>query len=101
MHCLGLPPLLPANSLMQESIPTAPWAYFEHPSSGSQPPARSSGNGPTTNYAYGPLAYYVSWDIEVMDTSSTWLKMMVRCQYLDRTFNQWHGTTVSSFRFRD
>lgn len=80
---------------------TAPWAYFEHPSAGSQPPARSSGNGPTTNYAFGPLAYYVSWDIEMMDTNSTWLKMMVRCQYLDRAFNQWHGTTVSSFRFRD
>ena len=24
---------------------TSPWAYFEHPSAGSQPPARSSGNG--------------------------------------------------------
>lgn len=80
---------------------TAPWTYFEHPSGGAQPPARSSGNGPTTNYAFGPLAYYVSWDIEVMDTNSTWLKMMVRCQYLDRAFNQWHGTTISSFRFRD
>lgn len=80
---------------------TAPWAYFEHPNGGAQPPARSSGNGPTTNFAFGPLAYYVSWDIEVMDTSSTWLKMMVRCQYLDSTFNNWHGTTISSFRFRD
>lgn len=83
------------------SSTTSPWAYFEHPSSGAQPPARSAGNNPTSNYAFGPRAYYVSWDIEIMDTNSTWLKMMVRCQYLDRAFNQWHGTTISSFRFRD
>ena len=80
---------------------TSPWAYFEHPSGGAQPPGRSAGNNPTSNYAFGPRAYYVSWDIEVQDTASTWLKMMVRCQYLDRAFNQWHGTTISSFRFRD
>lgn len=80
---------------------TLPWAYFEHPSSGAQPPARSASNGPTTNYAHGPRAYYVSWDIELMDSNSTWVRMMVRCQYLDRAFNQWHGTTISSYRFRD
>lgn len=92
----------PPSQLVDTGVDTtAPWAYFEHPTSGAQPPARSSGNNATTNYAFGPLAYYVTWDIESMDTPATWLKMMVRCQYLDSTFNQWHGTTISSFRFRD
>ena len=80
---------------------TAPWAYFEWPLAGAQPPARSATNDANTSYAFGPARYFVSWDIEVMDSNSTWVKMMVRCQYLDSTFNQWHGTTISSFRFRD
>lgn len=102
LHALPWTSSSTASSLVDSGVDTtAPWAYFEHPSGGAQPPARSAGNNPTTNYAFGPRAYYVSWDIEVQDTNSTWLKMMVRCQYLDRAFNQWHGTTISSFRFRD
>lgn len=80
---------------------TGAWDFLEHPSSGIQPPARSAGNNATTNYAYGPRVYYVTWDVEEMDTNATWMKMIVRCQYLDEAFNQWRGTTISSFRFRD
>ena len=80
---------------------TGAWDYFEHPNGGAQPGAMSAGNSARSNYAYGPRAYYVTWDITHMDSDSTWLKMMVKCQYLDRAFNQWKGTTISSFRFRD
>jgi len=36
-----------------------------------------------------------------MDSSPTWVRVRVRCQYRDDAFNRWHGTTVSSYRFRD
>lgn len=45
--------------------------------------------------------YWVSWDVEPMDTDETWARIRVRCVYQDRAFNQWRGTTISSFRFRD
>ena len=45
--------------------------------------------------------YWVSWDVESMDTDETWARIRVRCVYQDRAFNQWRGTTISSYRFRD
>jgi hypothetical protein len=45
--------------------------------------------------------YYVTWDVEDMDSDGTWLRLRVRCQYEDSAFNSWRGTTVSSYRFRD
>lgn len=91
----------PADLVDGSTIGSGAWDFLEHPSSGSQPPGRSAGNNAVTNYAYGPRVYFVSWDVENMDTDSTWLKMVIRCQYLDQAFNQWRGTTISSYRFRD
>ena len=91
----------PADLVDGATIGTGAWDFLEHPSSGAQPPGRSAGNNAITNYAYGPRVYFVSWDVEHMDTNSTWLKMVIRCQYLDQAFNQWRGTTISSYRFRD
>lgn len=45
--------------------------------------------------------YWVSWQSEAMDTDNTWVRLRVRCVYQDRTFNQWRGTTISAYRFRD
>jgi len=45
--------------------------------------------------------YWVSWDVQDMDTDKTWKRIRVRCVYQDRSFNQWRGTTISSYRFRD
>ncbi|NOY28276.1 MAG: hypothetical protein GXP62_20645 [Oligoflexia bacterium] len=45
--------------------------------------------------------YWVSWDIANMDTDLTWVRIRVRCVYQDKFFNQWIGTTISSYRFRD
>jgi len=76
-----------------------PWVYLEHPSTG--PLAKNAGNDAASSYANGPKVYYVTWDIENMDTDETWVRMRVRCQYMDKAFSQWKGTTLSSYRFRD
>ncbi|MFZ5479165.1 MAG: type IV pilus modification PilV family protein [Myxococcota bacterium] len=48
-----------------------------------------------------PVMYRVTWDVEAMDGDETWLRLRVRCTYEDSAFNTTHGTTISSFRFRD
>lgn len=87
------------DTMVDPTTAAAPWAYLEHPSSGGAPtPVNASEN---TNTAYGQSIYYVTWDIEDMDTAGTWARIRVRCQYDDQAFNTWHGTTISSYRFRD
>jgi type II secretory pathway pseudopilin PulG len=75
------------------------WAWLEHPDGGVQPSAVNASAGSDSDV--GPLSYYVTWDVEYMDTDPTWLRLRVRCQYRDETFSAWRGTTVSAFRFRD
>lgn len=95
----GAPPDL-TDSTTDPTTTSTPWLpYMELPLAGSVPPARNGGNSPNT--IYGPLSYFVSWDILPMDTNETWSRIRVRCQYFDNAFSKWHGTTVSSFRFRD
>ena len=45
--------------------------------------------------------YAVTWDVEDMDTDQMWMRIRVRCSYEDKAFNQFKGTTILSFRFRD
>ena len=85
------------SDLGSDSSEDDSWTYLPHPSGG--PDAVDAGN--TTAESIGEAEYYVSWDIEEMDSEATWLRMRVRCQYKDAAFNQWKGTTVSSYRFRD
>jgi Tfp pilus assembly protein PilV len=73
------------------------WVTLEHPSTGA---VAVNAAHQTTN-TLGEPTYFVSWDVEDVGTTEQWVKLMVRCQYRDDAFNQWHGTTVSSFRFRD
>jgi len=54
-----------------------------------------------TDPAQGPLLYTVTWDVADMDADATWIRLRVRCTYPDSTFNTFHGTTISSYRFRD
>lgn len=49
----------------------------------------------------GPPLYSLSWDVEDMDDDGTWTRIRVRCTYDDAAFDTKHGTTISSFRFRD
>ena len=76
---------------------TDKWSYLPHPSGG--PNAVDAGN--TTSGDFGEALYNVSWHIEDMDSEPTWVRMRVRCQYKDVAFNQWKGTTIASYRFRD
>jgi prepilin-type N-terminal cleavage/methylation domain-containing protein len=78
---------------------STPWAYLEHPNSAAQPSALNAANESTS--ALGKPIYYVTWDVEDMDTDGTWTRVRVRCQYEDSAFNSWRGTTVASYRFRD
>jgi prepilin-type N-terminal cleavage/methylation domain-containing protein len=77
----------------------APWAYLEHPNSSSAPPAVNASGTPSLTL--GPRRYYVTWDAKMMDTKETWMRIRVRCQFKDTTFNTTKGTTISSYRFRD
>ena len=78
------------------------WDPLYHPSNGSQPTAVNSlmeeDGSESTN---APAAtYYITW--EMTETTQTdWVKLHVRCTWEDRTFATWHGTTVSSYRYRD
>jgi Tfp pilus assembly protein PilV len=73
------------------------WAYLPHPV--GDPSAVNASNNDDTDD--GQPTYYISWDIENMDSDPTWVRMRVRCQYEDVAFNVWKGTTISSYRFRD
>lgn len=54
-----------------------------------------------TSETLGPPIYSLSWDVQHMDDDNTWTRLRVRCTYDDAAFNTQHGTTISSFRFRD
>ena len=73
------------------------WTYLPHPTGG--PDEVNAAN--ETDETNGEPTYFISWDIHEMDEDVTWLRMRVRCQYKDVAFNQWKGTTISSYRFRD
>jgi type II secretory pathway pseudopilin PulG len=76
------------------------WDYLEHPNAGGVPNQINAAMEYTDTLGQKP-DYYISWDVEDMDSSPTWVRLRVRCQYRDDAFNRWHGTTVSSYRFRD
>jgi len=75
------------------------WTYLPHPTGG--PDEVNAAN--ETDSTNGEPTYYVSWDVHEMDEGDevTWVRLRVRCQYQDVAFNQWKGTTISSYRFRD
>ena len=73
------------------------WTYLPHPTGG--PDEVNAAN--ESDETKGKPTYLISWDIHEMDEDVTWLRMRVRCQYKDVAFNQWKGTTISSYRFRD
>ncbi|MBM4392184.1 MAG: prepilin-type N-terminal cleavage/methylation domain-containing protein [Deltaproteobacteria bacterium] len=49
----------------------------------------------------GPTLYTITWDVEDMDDDGTWIRVRVRCTYDDAAFDTKHGTTISTYRFRD
>jgi prepilin-type N-terminal cleavage/methylation domain-containing protein len=73
------------------------WVDLPHPSGG--PDAVNAAHSTDTDE--GQATYFVSWDVEEMDSDATWVRLRVRCKYEDKAFNVWKGTTISSYRFRD
>lgn len=70
---------------------------LEWPSAPAEVNALNSPSGTPTV----PALYTVTWDVEDMDANATWVRLRVRCTYEDSAFNTRHGTTISSFRYRD
>lgn len=89
------------DNLTDPTTASSPWAYLEHPASGSAPSPVNAAEETSNSGGRGEPVYYVTWDVEDMDTDGTWARLRVRCQYDDEAFNSWHGTTISSYRFRD
>lgn len=58
-------------------------------------------NGQNNRTSVAKASYWVSWDVEHMDSEPTWVRLRVRCVYQDLSFGTWRGTTISSYRFRD
>jgi Tfp pilus assembly protein PilV len=87
------------DSLTDPTTSADKWAFLEHPSGGAQPAAVNAAEAYVNTL--GKPIYYVTWDVEDMDSDGTWMRLRVRCQYEDSAFNTWRGTTVSSYRFRD
>ena len=87
------------DTLSDSTATGAEWTYLEHPSSGAAPNPVNGANG--TDTTYGEPIYYVTWDSSMMNSSETWTRLRVRCQFYDNAFNVWKGTTVASYRFRD
>lgn len=88
-----------ADNLSDTTASGSEWAYLEHPNSGAAPTPVNAAN--STDTSYGEGIYYVTWDSSMMNSSETWTRLRVRCQYYDAAFGVWKGTTVSSYRFRD
>jgi len=78
---------------------TDSWTFLPHPTGG---PSEVNAANETDSTIREPT-YSVSWDVHEMDDGDevTWVRLRVRCQYQDVAFNQWKGTTISSYRFRD
>jgi prepilin-type N-terminal cleavage/methylation domain-containing protein len=75
-----------------------PWADLPHED--TLKPYVNAAN--STDTALGELIYRVTWAVTEMDSAPvTWVRLRVRCAYYDQRFATWHGTTVSSYRYRD
>lgn len=72
------------------------WTALEHP--GTTVLVNAANN---TDPTLGPVLYTVSWDVTDMDADETWVRLRVRCTYPDSAFGTFHGTTISSYRYRD
>ncbi len=123
MHARKMTDCTYLAQLKMEQLQSVPWTSVATPTAlvdvGADPTSASSPwetllnlhdagtgtGGPvdSQNRAVATTAagYWVSWQAEAMDSDNTWVRLRVRCVYQDRAFNQWRGTTIASYRFRD
>jgi prepilin-type N-terminal cleavage/methylation domain-containing protein len=79
------------------------WGCLYHPSQNGSCPSEVDSMGSTsqTDGRQKP-SYLLTWEVDSMDAvEDTWVRLRVRCAYQDNTFNSWHGTTISTYRYRD
>jgi prepilin-type N-terminal cleavage/methylation domain-containing protein len=77
------------------------WDPLYHPNSGATPTVVSGLGNSVTSFG-NPAKYYLTWEVDTMDTSSdTWVRLRVRCTYKDNRINSTRGTTISAYRYRD
>jgi prepilin-type N-terminal cleavage/methylation domain-containing protein len=77
------------------------WDALYHPGNGSTPTA-VNGRGAAESTFGNAAKYYVSWEVDTMDTTSdTWVRLRVRCTYKDNRIGTTRGTTISAYRYRD
>ncbi len=93
-----------ADGLSTTSSGSNDWLPLYHPmSGGGQPTAVNSLNeddGSTT--AGMPTAsYYVTWQVVDSTGDDEWLQVWVRCSFEDSAFGNWHGQTISAYKFKD
>jgi hypothetical protein len=82
---------------------TSEWGCLYHPETNGTCPNEIDSMGSTTATTARPApSYFLTWEVDAMDAvEDTWVRLRVRCAYQDRTFNSWHGTTISTYRYRD
>ncbi len=78
------------------------WDPLFHPASGGWPDPVNARGETVSNEDEAQPMYYVTWDVESMDAvDDSWIRIRVRCAYEDAAFDTWHGTTLSTFKYRD
>lgn len=84
----------------------AAWDDLEHPNgagavSSTSTPSEVNVLYDSTGTEMLPPLYRVTWDVEGSSGDDTWIRLRVRCTYEDSAFDTRHGTTISSYRYRD
>ena len=79
------------------------WNPLYHPDNGALPMPVNAVWEDTDHQTTGmPLpTYYITWDVDDMNASGTWIRIRVRCAYEDPAFNSWNGATLSAYRYQD
>lgn len=83
---------------------TTDWDPLYHPAGGGQPnPVNAAWETTGAVTGSNPAAtYYITWEVDAMDpTNDSWVRIRVRCAWQDAAFQSWHGTTISTYRYRD
>lgn len=80
------------------------WMPLYHPTSGSgQPDAVNALGEEAGSISTGmpSASYYVTWQVLDTSTDGDWIQVWVRCTFQDSSFGNWHGQTISAYKFKD
>ena len=95
----------PTDLMVTASDPSTtanPYAHFAHPTgtAGQKPDPINALGG--TSAADGPLMFYRTWDVAYpFEGDTSVLQLKVRVLFYDKSNQQAHGVTISSFRYKD